>query len=218
MPVMSPRFPLILFAAISALASAGCCVLPVPVRWKHQYSFSGFVMDRETGLPVKNATVSTREGENGGGRASAVTDETGAWTLPEVRDWHFGYVCWIWNDGTCLPYASRQPFGQNYLQNLTVSAPGYRTLEIPDFHEWDQRKWYFDSGWLYDSRPNPCAPGKTFTPMTDPTAVPLAEQLANVSKPAGGTGYVIRLAPVRIRSEADAGETEAPAGPAEPAQ
>ena len=197
---MLPRFPILLFTVVGALTSAGCIVLPVPVHWKHQNSYSGLVLDRETGLPVANATVSTREGESGGGNASAVTDETGAWTLPEVRDWHFGYIFAVWNDGTCLPYASRQPFSQTDLQNLTVSAPGYRTLEIPDFHEWNERKGFFDNGWLYDPDPNPCAPGKTLPPMTDPEAVPLAEQLANVSQPAGGTGYVIRLEPMNLRN------------------
>jgi len=149
-----------------------------------------------------------------------VTDETGAWTLPEVRDWHFGYICAGWNDGTCLPYASRQPFGQKHLQNLTVSSPGYRTLEISDFHEWNERKWFFDNGWLYEPHAvNPYTPGfKGYTPMSDPAAVPLAEQLANVSKPAGGTGYVIRLAPLKIRSESATIDAEAPQSPAEPAK
>lgn len=149
-----------------------------------------------------------------------MTDETGAWTLPEVRDWHFGYICAGWNDGTCLPYASRQPFGQKHLQNLTVSSPGYCTLEISDFHEWNERKWFFDNGWLYEPHAgNPYTPGfKGYTPMSDPAAVPLAEQLANVSKPAGGTGYVIRLAPLKIRSESATIDAEAPQSPAEPAK
>ena len=217
---MKLRTTVLLFAIAGCLASAGCIVLPVPVRWKHQYSYSGFVLDRETGQPVANATVSTREGEDGGGRASAVTDETGAWTLPEVRDWHFGYICAGWNDGTCLPSASGQPFGQKHLQNLTVSSPGYRTLEISDFHEWNERKWFFDNGWLYEPHAvNPYTPGfKGYTPMSDPAAVPLAEQLANVSKPSGGTGYVIRLAPLKIRSESATIDAEAPQSPAEPAK
>lgn len=149
-----------------------------------------------------------------------MTDETGAWTLPEVRDWHFGYICAGWNDGTCLPDASGQPFGQKHLQNLTVSSPGYRTLEISDFHEWNERKWFFDNGWLYEPHAvNPYTPGfKGYTPMSDPAAVPLAEQLANVSKPAGGTGYVIRLAPLKIRSESATIDAEAPQSPAEPAK
>ena len=213
---MKLRTTVLLFSAVSALVSAGCIVLPVPVHWKHQDSYSGFVLDRETGRPVANATVSTREGERGGGNASAVTDQTGAWTLPEVRDWHFGYIFAMWNDGTCLPYASGQPSGQTDMQNLTVSAPGYRTLEISDFHEWNERKWFFDNGCLYDSDPNPCAPNKTFTPRTDPAAEPLAEQLANVSKSVGGMEYVIRLAPMKIQSEPGVDDAEAPPSPAEP--
>ncbi len=185
-----------MFAAVcAATLLQGCIVLPIPWHWKHQDSYSGTVLDRETGQPIKGATVSSR-GE-GTFSAVAVTDETGAWVLPEVWDWHFGYVFMFWNDGTLIPYAT----GGGYkcaLDDLTVSAPGYRTLEIPDFHDWRERKWFFDNGWLYDPDPNPCSPGKEFLPMTDPDSVPLAEQLANVSlifKPLSGEEYIVRLAP-----------------------
>ena len=199
---MFPRILRVPFAAAVALALAEGCFLPVPWHWKHQNSYSGFVLDRETGKPVEGATVWSR-GE-GTFPASAVTDETGAWTLPEVWDWHFGYWCLGWGDGTCLPYTGRN-LARVYLDDLTVSAPGYRTLEIPDFHEWEERKWFFDHGWFYDPRSNPLCHLDEFVPMADPTAVPFADQLANVSKTNGL--IVVRLAPEPERPKNDNGNS-----------
>lgn len=199
---MNTIIPLLL-AFIGVLSFSGCIALPIPVRWKHQDSYSGLVIDQKTGHPIKGATVSSKKGENGGAAASAVTDETGAWTLPEVYGWHFGYWNAMWNDGTFFPAANRQEFGRRKLQNLTVSAPGYRTLVISNFHEWEERKWFYDRGFLYDPNPIPHVSDMSFTPMTDPSSVPMAEELANVSKDDLKKFYYVRLAPENGQSEAE---------------
>ena len=128
-------FPLALVAA--ALLSGGC-ILPIPVYYVHTRGVQGTVVDAETGLPIRDAVVYT---QSGGGR-SAVTDADGSYAIPADSDWHFGYCFEGCATETCIPNAPLSPrHGKDEVWDITVSAPGYRTLET------DRRNWNLAYDW-----------------------------------------------------------------------